>query len=649
MAYGLKYKMTFDDIHRIDPAVWEIRFYFQDYSGDTTELIGSDRPLVITRGEDGQDRMVPIAGSKAEIEIAITDDSFNPKEFFVVEQFEIKIAILKGGSLWWSGFVKPDYCEFPYTPAPYVFKVIATDGIALLKNTLVDLTEIKRSTAGIVPVLELLMEKGLFLTQHGNDIFRIISTLHTAEKEHMFDGVSTRWELWLDEQDDTFMNVYSVLEAIAVSFGGRLFFEGGYAWFQRIADLSIENPDIWQYTSSDAQPTKLPQTEPFFRILKGDISSAEMIYEDNDSYITIMSAYKQSLIDLDYKFKTWLQNGDWHDYDPNSPNGGFAHWDGWDSLISRAGTGTIDDPYRMSMEQSDTTRHIQQEIMGIPHSFVGKVEMEISFFDKAIATDLVFQLGKVMPDSHIDYFAVYDAPKNQWYPNNTGNLNDKQFWYHVKASKLNSKTKVSVDLPRASLPMYVALGTSIQELPIDYDINDTIVFKISIHNPYPGPGHMEVGEVKVKISANGYSGETYTVRANKNWSKYNEAEKFTLIDDSTVDIANQLYYDGVVKDVFWTAHQFQGLAIDNLQAATLYSIMQTTSFPFETMTGTYYSNIVKFHNTIQRAYGDNKIFMQLYDEYDVKACTHRMTLAEIRDIPFSVGLYEYSKRKFKTD
>lgn len=644
MAYGLKYTLNFDDIHKTEPAKWLVEFYFQDYTGDSTELIGSDDPLVITRGEQGQDKMVPIAGSKAEIEIIITDDSFDKTQFFVIEQFQIKVQITKkdyqdNEIYWWGGYVKPDYCEFPYTPTPYPFKIIATDGIALLKNNLIDLTDIKRGS-GYVSVLNTLMERGLFQTQHGLNKLRVISSLHRTTKTQTFDNLSTRFELWVDDQG-AFMNIYDILVQLATSFTGRLFFDSEYIWFQRIADLPNQTPTILEYSAYDQAPTDVILDDPFVKILKGEISSSEMIYKNNDAYITIMSPYKQSQIDVDYKFRTYIQNGDWHDWDGTD----FDHWTrNSEATIDRHGDGTPENPYCLYMQKYSSGEGILwQAVTDIYQGYKFKFETTIKFYKTNIMSFRFFICKPAAPgedqsDDSLKRLVFVDSGNWVNAQDNLGNLGN----YHVnRNTNVENKTTISIDMRKFSLNQ------------IEFQPDDPVVLLIYIidpdgsvseSTPYNG---MEVEEIKLSVMKNDYTGETYTNRTGKNYSKYNQVDDFTVLSAVDPSIANGLHYEGESINQYWTSDDVP-YAIDSMQGLSLYSIMNINSFPYEIMEGSFYSNKVRFFNVIQRAFGEFKLFMQLYDEYHVKHCDHKMTLAEIREVK-GIAAGTSSIRKFKID
>jgi len=54
-------------------------------------------------------------------------------------------------------------------------------------------------------------------------------------------------------------------------------------------------------------------------------------------------------------------------------------------------------------------------------------------------------------------------------------------------------------------------------------------------------------------------------------------------------------------------------------------------YPYENMTGTYYSNSISPNHVIKRL-ADDKLFIVMSDEYDVKSCLHKMKLFEIKDV-----------------
>lgn len=643
MAFGLKYTLNFDDIHKTEPAKWTVNFYFDGYLGDSTELIGSGTPLIITKGERGQDKMAPIAGSKAEIEIIITDDTFDKTQFFIIQQFQIKVTITKtdfegNGSFWWGGYVKPSYCEYPYAVAPYPFKIIATDGIALLKNNLVDLTEIKRGT-GYVSILNLLMEKGVFETKHGLNNLRVISSLHRTGKTQTFDNISTRFELWVDDKG-SYMNIYDILVQIATSFTGRIFFDAEYIWFQRIADLINPNPIVLQYFDSSEAPTEITLESNFFKILKGEISSSEMIYQNNDAFITIMSPYKQSLIDVDYKFRTWLQNGDWNYWNGSD----FDNWQrfivdgsGSDFHIERHGDGTEDLPYTAFLPKySPSTAYISQYIDDVPNNAIIDLQFDAKFLN---TSKFAFQIHLYNKDSGGVYhhMAYWDAA-GFWALPFSGGTSPGGNDAHNMVSRNSDDQNISVSFQTKNMEFHFSDTpiNSIQLLIIDPD---------GTYDDGEEETGVEISEIKLSLITNNYNGETYTNRTGKDYSKYNEIENYAILSDVGVNVANGLHYEGESLSQYWTSTDVP-YAINNIQALSLYSTMNINSFPFEIMEGTFYSNKVRFLNTIQRAFGEFKLFMQLYDEYDVKHCEHKMTLAEIREVN---GIQEgtTSNRKFK--
>src|SRR5699024_7672167 len=152
MAFATKYRLEFSDIHVSTKADWKIDFLFKDYAGSIITLTGSDDPLVITKGKDTDDRFETILGSSAQINIVVEKETFKVDDFFRLEEFDVRCDSYKDGSLFWRGFVTPDYCEYPYTPLPFKMTIQATDGISGLKSKFPELTLIQDSN-GLIKIL----------------------------------------------------------------------------------------------------------------------------------------------------------------------------------------------------------------------------------------------------------------------------------------------------------------------------------------------------------------------------------------------------------------------------------------------------------------------------------------------------------------
>jgi len=131
MAYGVKYRGEFkDDVG----ALWQIDILKDGYDGAiNTMLLGGD-PLKISWEGSGDDQYKPVKPSEVYIEV-ISESSYQYIEFALNTSREYQVKVYKYGStLYWIGFVDPEYFNEPYICAPYKSIIHAVDGLAMLKE-----------------------------------------------------------------------------------------------------------------------------------------------------------------------------------------------------------------------------------------------------------------------------------------------------------------------------------------------------------------------------------------------------------------------------------------------------------------------------------------------------------------------------------
>lgn len=645
-VYNLRYRLEFDDIHNRTPAKWKIEILVREDSLSSIsgiyDLTGSDTPLMITRGTQSSDKFEPILGSEVRIGVTLTDDLPDtakpyfsappePKDFFTIDETELKVNIYKDTVLKWTGYCKPDYCEYQYTSKPYYFTIVATDRIALLKSQLVDLATAK-SGNGYMSILSLLEDNGLFNAGIGTNL-KVISSLQNNFIGRTFEDKNVRFENVVDS-DGNALNVYDSLVALATSFGARIFYEDNAFWFQRIEDLITETPTVHSYANSE---TPTDSTLAIRKIVKGDISSAEAIYA-SEIDISIGAAYKQAKIDLDYKFRGWLQNFNWLEWDGSN----FAHWTKSNATIDQHGSGTLDDPYTLFFQKNaSNTGIVWQAIEGVLQNTLFTLDCKIKFLKTQRCAFRLFICDTATGSQD----QSDDSLKRLVYLN--GNWGDAQ-------SNLGNAGNIYADRnDHNDLDFSIDITHKwwLNENGFPADPDQTYTFLIYIIDPdgsfsedgaYTG---MEVGEIKLALRSNDNIGEIDTTRLKKDYSTLNDIDD-NLYIDSSVFVANSVYVDLIPTKPLWQTDFIKFST--KLQSINLYSRLNVCAKPYKIMSGTFFSNIISFENVIQQAFGDYSLFIQMYDEYDVKKCSHKMQLAEINHTVLNISDVESSLTKYKT-
>lgn len=644
MAYKLRYKLEFDDIHVATPASWRVEILRRDDDGvdGVYQLTGSDSPLMITKGDQSDDKFQSILGTEVKIGITINDDipsgaapffirPVEPTDFFTVDETELRVDIYKDDVLKGVYFCKPDYCEYSYTAKPYYFTIIATDRIKLLDSTLVDIAAAKDGD-GYISILDLLTSNGLYNTLTCEEI-KVINSVRYKTETSTLVNKKVRYELLVDDNGNA-ITVFESIKRIAESFGCRIFYEDGSFWMQRIEDLATETCKVFTYTDSE---TPTISNLAIRKIIKGEISSSDAIYVNNNINIRIGPGHKQEMQDVDYRFRGWLQNFNWSEWDGSN----FDHWvKNSHATIARHGAGTLEDPYTLFFQKnSGDTGVLWQVIDGVPLGALISLQTKIKFL-KTQRTAFRFYIcdtatGAQDPSDDSLKRLVY--LQDHW--GNAGdNLGSPGNIFFERND--NGDASVNIDLPRWLL----------EDNGVPYDPDHTFSLLIYIldpdgnfteNSPYTG---MEVSEIILNLRSNNYTGEINTIRLNKNYSFLNEVEKAVFIDGN-VYIANTIYNDTTPTESTWQS-DYLPLAT-RFQSLNLYSRINVYSKPYKILTGAFYSNIISFKNVLQQAYGEYSLFIQMYDEYDVRKCLHNMRLAEINHGAMNLSNIESSTTKYK--
>lgn len=157
MAYGEKFKLEFADVRGNNRKVSILK---KDYTGSVSDLVGTGDPVIIKWDAD-DDFYSPIIGSTCELNLFETNDT-NYDNWYDADEREYKVQISTGSTfgakvwdlqedtyseanfLWnegeeayefyWEGFLVVDRYQEAVQSKPYPIKLVASDGLGLLKG-----------------------------------------------------------------------------------------------------------------------------------------------------------------------------------------------------------------------------------------------------------------------------------------------------------------------------------------------------------------------------------------------------------------------------------------------------------------------------------------------------------------------------------
>ena len=143
--YNTKYILPFtNDLNEL----YEIYFEFLDYTGDITQLVGTDDVLTIRSTAGDENKLEPILGTEALINIFVDEDTpLSISDLVAQHDNDIRVTIYRDEDYTKSifqGFIVVEDNSEPFLDRPFVLSVRALDGLGLLKGVdLVDADDLR--------------------------------------------------------------------------------------------------------------------------------------------------------------------------------------------------------------------------------------------------------------------------------------------------------------------------------------------------------------------------------------------------------------------------------------------------------------------------------------------------------------------------
>lgn len=133
MAYKEKYFIPFCNSENQSCRISVLE---QDFTGETTELVGGSEPIIISYNNSEDFKFEPIIPSEAVIKLIFKDDTLSFQELWTSNERTFKVEYLIADSLEWTGFVIPSGFEYNLTGGRYEAELTASDGLSTLEGIL---------------------------------------------------------------------------------------------------------------------------------------------------------------------------------------------------------------------------------------------------------------------------------------------------------------------------------------------------------------------------------------------------------------------------------------------------------------------------------------------------------------------------------
>lgn len=240
--YSTKYILGFtNDLNEL----YEIYFDFLDYSGEIIQLSGTDDALTLRSTNGDENKLEPILGTEALINILVEEDTpVTIADLVAQHDNDIRVTIFRDqdySKSVFQGFVVVEDNSQPFLDPPYILSIRALDGLGLLKGVdLVDTNALRfvGSFSVLSWIAQILYKTGQTLNLRVYFNFFEVSmaqNIGALEQVYLNSITFSQGDAFNVQGDDPTVDInattaddcYSALEKIVRCFRCRLFQEDG--------------------------------------------------------------------------------------------------------------------------------------------------------------------------------------------------------------------------------------------------------------------------------------------------------------------------------------------------------------------------------------------------------------------------------------
>lgn len=318
MAYGTKYQIHATNLLSQD---WRIDFDYLNYVGNSTELQGTNKFLQLRSTTTDEDRLAPIIGTEALIEIDVSEtDSITIADLIATHDSDIRITATRIDDatgeeyIHFQGFVVVEDNNQPLHDKPYILSIRALDGLGLLKG--VDLQDTNGNLFTGSQTMMQWIGQILYKTNQTVPI-RVYFNFFpknfaetTALTEFAINAVTfqqgfpaTGTDPSVDINAAAADDCYTALEKIIRCLRCRLFFEDGRFMIVSLKEYTNEKYYFAEYTFGTPSGGLVPMvpTQVGNTTYSLQVGKAEMMFPCNENQILYLKlAYK--FIKLTYNY-----------------------------------------------------------------------------------------------------------------------------------------------------------------------------------------------------------------------------------------------------------------------------------------------------------------------------------------------------------
>ncbi|WP_262250085.1 hypothetical protein [Parapedobacter soli] len=301
--------------------LWRADIDIPGYYGEAIQLTGVGRTAMVAEWNgDIDEPYTPIINSKVTLQF-YNEGNVDIVELQNLQDMESRVHVYRDNVLWWTGYVISDGIQRKFRATPYPVQLVATDGLALLKDIPFALPNNWPMPAGVSNRCPInFLRYILYGSNHLNQPLplRWASLVESVEYEDDLLFGTTQWgalgEAWnnpngVSEGLDSSRSCMYILENMVKSVGARFFQFGGKWHLQRINDIAggVYN---WKELTTDTgtAPTLTTGTEDL-------VAGLNSVYYPfiSENHITTV---KPALTDVVVTYESYQKEN-------ILPNGGF--------------------------------------------------------------------------------------------------------------------------------------------------------------------------------------------------------------------------------------------------------------------------------------------------------------------------------------
>jgi len=240
-VYGVRFRLDFTDSLDISGKYSRVDILERAYAGAISDICGDGTtPIEIVYKGSASDPSKSLITSSAELNLAVeTEGQFTDLYTGDDRQFLVKYYIgddVGSLSIYWTGYIVPEFHSEPYLFTPYILSVTASDQLGELKNQyFLDLfdNQLKGELKSIKVIAEILKKTNLNLNiRSGLNIFD--SNMNTASTDDPLDQAYVDCRIYYNKKVP--VKCDAAITSFVEPFRAQIFQSQGVWWIIRLSD-----------------------------------------------------------------------------------------------------------------------------------------------------------------------------------------------------------------------------------------------------------------------------------------------------------------------------------------------------------------------------------------------------------------------------